>query len=58
MKRKSYEKELRKLQVKLCLLQDWVKEKAHHRTDLGPKCPDDEIQEHDRRGGERRGDQL
>ena len=28
MKRKSYEKELRKLQVKLCLLQDWVKEKG------------------------------
>ena len=26
MKRKSYEKELRKLQAKLCLLQDWVKE--------------------------------
>ena len=28
MKRKGYEKELRKLQVKLCLLQDWVKEKG------------------------------
>src|SRR5436190_11339839 len=28
MKRKSYEKELRKLQVKLCLLQDWVKQKG------------------------------
>jgi polyphosphate kinase 2 len=28
MKRKSYENELRKLQVKLCLLQDWVKEKG------------------------------
>ena len=28
MKRKSYEKELHKLQVKLCLLQDWVKEKG------------------------------
>lgn len=28
MKRKNYEKELRKLQVKLCLLQDWVKEKG------------------------------
>ena len=28
MKRKDYEKELRKLQVKLCLLQDWVKEKG------------------------------
>src|SRR5712672_1929010 len=28
MNRKSYEKELRKLQVKLCLLQDWVKEKG------------------------------
>jgi polyphosphate kinase 2 len=26
MKTKEYEKELRKLQVKLCLLQDWVKE--------------------------------
>ena len=26
MKRKHYEKELRKLQVELCLLQDWVKE--------------------------------
>src|SRR6516165_7079710 len=28
MKRKAYEKELRKLQVELCLLQDWVKEKG------------------------------
>jgi polyphosphate kinase 2 len=28
MKRKAYEKELRKLQVKLCELQDWVKEKG------------------------------
>ncbi len=28
MKRKAYEKELRKLQVKLCRLQDWVKEKG------------------------------
>ena len=28
MKRKNYEKELHKLQVKLCLLQDWVKEKG------------------------------
>ena len=28
MKRKRYEKELHKLQVKLCLLQDWVKEKG------------------------------
>src|SRR5258708_10459120 len=28
MKRKSYEKELRKLQVKLCLLQDWVKQEG------------------------------
>jgi len=27
MKRKDYEKELRKLQVQLCHLQDWVKEK-------------------------------
>ena len=27
MKRKAYEKELRKLQVQLCHLQDWVKEK-------------------------------
>ena len=26
MKRKAYEKELRKLQVQLCRLQDWVKE--------------------------------
>jgi polyphosphate kinase 2 len=28
MKRKSYEKELHELQVKLCLLQDWVKQKG------------------------------
>jgi polyphosphate kinase 2 len=28
MKRKAYEKELRKLQVKLCLLQDWMKQKG------------------------------
>jgi polyphosphate kinase 2 len=28
MKRKSYEKELRKLQVKLCHLQEWVKQKG------------------------------
>src|ERR1700719_16088 len=28
LKRKAYEKELRKLQVDLCLLQDWVKEKG------------------------------
>ena len=28
MKQKSYEKELRKLQVKLCKLQDWVKHKG------------------------------
>jgi polyphosphate kinase 2 len=28
MKRKSYEKDLRKLQVELCRLQDWVKEKG------------------------------
>jgi hypothetical protein len=28
MKRKAYEKELRKLQVELCRLQDWVKEKG------------------------------
>jgi polyphosphate kinase len=28
MKRKLYEKELRKLQVRLCLLQDWVKTKG------------------------------
>jgi polyphosphate kinase 2 len=28
MKRKAYEKELRKLQVELCHLQDWVKEKG------------------------------
>ena len=28
MKRKAYEKELRKLQVELCRLQDWVKQKG------------------------------
>ena len=28
LKRKSYEKELRKLQARLCLLQDWVKRKG------------------------------
>src|ERR1043165_4060003 len=28
MKRKEYEKELRKLQTELCRLQDWVKEKG------------------------------
>ena len=28
MKRKAYERELRKLQVRLCRLQDWVKEKG------------------------------
>ena len=28
LKRKSYEKELRKLQVELCRLQDWVKYKG------------------------------
>ena len=28
MKRKEYEKELRKLQTKLCLLQDWVKQEG------------------------------
>src|SRR6516162_9418918 len=28
MKRKEYEKELRKLQVELCRLQDWVKHKG------------------------------
>ena len=28
MKRKDYEKELRKLQVELCRLQDWVKYKG------------------------------
>src|SRR5262249_55600619 len=28
MKRKEYEKELRSLQVELCVLQDWVKEKG------------------------------
>jgi polyphosphate kinase len=28
MKRKSYEKELHKLQVKLCLLQEWVKQEG------------------------------
>jgi hypothetical protein len=28
MKRKAYEKELHKLQVQLCHLQDWVKEKG------------------------------
>ena len=28
MERKAYEKELRKLQVELCHLQDWVKEKG------------------------------
>jgi hypothetical protein len=27
MKRKAYEKELQKLQVELCHLQDWVKQK-------------------------------
>ena len=29
MKRKFYEKELRKLQVELCRVQDWVKAKGH-----------------------------
>lgn len=29
MKRKAYEKELRKLQIELCRLQDWVKETGH-----------------------------
>ena len=28
MKRKTYEKELRELQVELCALQDWVKDKG------------------------------
>ena len=28
MKQKKYEKQLRKLQVRLCHLQDWVKEKG------------------------------
>ena len=28
MKRKDYEKELEKLQVRLCHLQEWVKEKG------------------------------
>jgi hypothetical protein len=28
MKRKDYEKQLRKLQVQLCHLQEWVKEKS------------------------------
>ena len=28
MKRKAYEAELRKLQVKLCHLQEWVKQKG------------------------------
>ena len=28
MKRKAYEKELRKLQVELCHLQDWVKDEG------------------------------
>ena len=28
LKRKDYEKELRKLQVELCYLQDWVKDAA------------------------------
>ena len=28
MKRKEYEKQLRKLQVELCALQDWVKHKG------------------------------
>src|SRR5437763_5279462 len=28
MKRKAYEKELQKLQVKLCRLQDWIKQKG------------------------------
>jgi polyphosphate kinase len=29
LKRKDYEKELRRLQARLCLLQDWVKHKGH-----------------------------
>ena len=29
LKRKEYEKELHKLQVELCHLQAWVKEKGH-----------------------------
>ena len=28
MKRKAYEREMRKLQIQLCKLQDWVKEKG------------------------------
>ncbi len=28
MKRKAYESDLRKLQVKLCRLQDWIKQKG------------------------------
>jgi polyphosphate kinase 2 (PPK2 family) len=28
LKRKQYEKELRKLQAQLCILQDWVKRKG------------------------------
>ena len=37
--RKTYEKELRKLQVELCHLQDWVKDKrrARHRRVRGPR---------------------
>ena len=39
MKRKKYEKELTRLQAKLCVLQDWVKEKglARHRRLRRPR---------------------
>ena len=40
MKRKLYEKELRKLQVELSYVQDWVKKKgaAHHHRVRRPRC--------------------
>ena len=40
MKRKLYEKELRKLQVELCHVQDWVKAKgaAGHHPVRRPRC--------------------
>ena len=34
MKRKAYEKELRKLQIQLCHLQEWVKEKSSGSSSL------------------------
>ena len=38
LKRKDYEREVHKLQVKLCHLQDWVKRTggSHHRRVRGP----------------------